>query len=135
MDSKRAASVCRGGLGRLGTALLHARGHVMDGQRHLRLNVLFVGLGVIASLVLAAGVAYASIPGPNGVITGCFATKSGDLRVIDAQAGAQCTKKEQQLTWNQTGPPGPAGATGPQGAQGPQGPQGATGPAGPQGPP
>jgi Collagen triple helix repeat (20 copies) len=137
VDSKRSTGVRMGGLRRLGTAYRLARGQIMDGQRRLRLNVLLVGLGVIAILMLAAGVAYASIPGPNGAITGCFDTRSGALRVIDVQSGAQCTKKEQQLMWNQTGPPGPQGPQGAQGAigpAGPQGPPGATGSAGPQGP-
>jgi hypothetical protein len=32
--------------------------------------------------------------------------------VIDAEAGQTCTTKEATLTWNQTGPQGPAGSPG-----------------------
>ena len=108
-------------------------------------------LVVLASavvVVLAAGVAYGSIPDSGGVIRGCYLKKLGVLRVIDP-AKEQCTQYETAIQWSQTGPKGPAGPTGPQGPQGPlglkgdkgdqgaQGPQGAigsAGPAGPQGP-
>jgi hypothetical protein len=96
--------------------------------------------------VLFTGIiAFASIPGPNGVISACYSKSGGALRVIDA-AVTQCKQGETSLTWNQTGaqgsqgpqgPAGPAGPQGPQGEQGPaglQGPQGEQGPAGPQGP-
>jgi hypothetical protein len=68
---------------------------------------------VAAMLVLASGaVALAAIPGANGVITGCRDTRTGALRVIDAEAGQTCTAKESALTWNQSGPQGPAGQDG-----------------------
>ncbi len=39
----------------------------------------------IAVLVVAvSGVAYATIPGSNGVISGCYSKLTGALRVIDA---------------------------------------------------
>lgn len=105
-----------------------------------------------AALALAmGGTAYAAIPhSATGVITGCYQTLLGNLRVIDTQAGQRCNLLEKQLDWNQTGAPGPKGDTGaagpagplgPAGALGPQGPTGATGPAGatgaagPTGPP
>ena len=90
---------------------------------------------LIASLLTVSGLALASIPAANGVLTGCYA-KDGSLRVIDAAAGAKCTSKEKALTWNQTGPigpqgfPGPQGTPGPKGDPGPQGPQGIPGRAG-----
>jgi hypothetical protein len=97
-------------------------------------------LAVVVALAIAAvsiGVAvHASIPGPTGVINGCV-SNNDVLRVIDSSD--TCSQNETPISWNQTGPQGPAGpqgATGPQGAPGPQGPtgpQGATGPAGPQG--
>ena len=95
-----------------------------------------VGLAVGAS-----GIAYAAIPSdPGGEITGCYANRNGDVRIIDPQTGETCTKTETLIKWNQTGPAGPAGPAGSQGAQGetgpvgPPGPQGATGATGAQGP-
>ena len=65
------------------------------------------------------GTAYAAIPNSStGVITGCYPTLLGNLRVIDAQAGQRCNLLEKQLIWNQAGdtrPKGDPGATGPAG--------------------
>src|SRR5262245_36362781 len=104
---------------------------------------------VIAVLALApvaaASVAYATIPGGNGVISACL-NPDGLIKLIDRDAGESCPGPHQLVEWNQegpTGPPGPAGpqgptgptgGTGPAGPQGPPGPTGGTGPAGPQGP-
>jgi hypothetical protein len=89
---------------------------------------------VIASVTLAvlavAGVAAASIPDSNGVITACRRTTSGELRVIDTATTASCPNGWTRLTWSQTGPAGAAGPSGPAGATGPAGPQGAPGLAG-----
>lgn len=93
---------------------------------------------LFASLLTVSGLALASIPAANGVITGCY-TKDGSLRLIDAPS-TQCGKKEKQITWNQTGPVGPQGAQGPQGfpgapgTPGPKGDPGLQGPAGLPGP-
>lgn len=77
---------------------------------------------------VGAGVAYAAIPnGSTGVISGCYSTLTGSLKVIDAQSGATCGLLEKPLAWNQAGPQGPAGPTG---ATGPSGAVGATGAAG-----
>lgn len=98
-----------------------------------------------AIAVLFTCVAFASIPGANGVISGCYSRSGGALRVIDSSV-TQCKQGETSLNFNQTGPQGPqgiqgpVGPAGPQGDQGPAGPQGAQGiqgeqgPAGPQGP-
>ena len=88
-------------------------------------------LGAAALLVAVAGVATGAIPGGGGVISGCYEKRTGILRVIDAEAGKRCVSIENSISWNQEGPPGPAGA---QGVQGPPGPAGAQGPAGPAGP-
>ena len=93
---------------------------------------------VLVTLLASVGVGYAAIPSADGVIHACYNDKSnpvGMLRVIDAEAGAKCAKNEKSLTFNQTGPQGPAGPAGPQGPAGPAGPQGPAGPAGPQGEP
>jgi hypothetical protein len=86
-----------------------------------------LGLGLA---LLLGTVALAAIPGAGGVITGCYDSKTGALRVIDVQAGKTCAKGELQLTWNQTGP---QGLPGPIGTPGPAGPQGIPGVAGPKG--
>src|SRR5512133_4358754 len=73
---------------------------------------------VVAVLALAVGgIAYATIPGGGGLISGCYDLKTGALRVYDASGGpiASCSAKESSLTWNQTGPQGPPGAQGPAG--------------------
>jgi hypothetical protein len=73
---------------------------------------------VALTLVAAGGAAYATIPGSDGVISGCRDVKTGALRVIDAEAGATCMAKESALNWNQTGPQGPQGEAGEAGPPG-----------------
>jgi hypothetical protein len=95
------------------------------------------GLGLIALVVALSGAAYAAIPSADGVIHGCFnasSNPSGQLRVIDAEAGAKCGKNEKSLDFNQKGPKGDKGDPGPQGPQGIPGPQGPEGLQGEQGP-
>jgi len=96
-------------------------------------NRIGIVLASVGLLVTAAGIAYATIPGEDGVIHGCYLTRAGVLRVIDP-ATSHCTSFETPIEWNQTGPEGPPGPEGPQGEAGPPGPQGAEGPHGPQGP-
>lgn len=82
---------------------------------------------VVAGVVLiGAGVAYAAIPGSDGVIHSCF-NPSGQLRVIDATTGATCAKNEKALTFNQTGPKGDQGNPGIQGTPGTNGTNGTNG--------
>ncbi|MGH3767610.1 MAG: collagen-like triple helix repeat-containing protein, partial [Pseudonocardiaceae bacterium] len=70
----------------------------------------------------------AAIPNSSAdVITGCYQTFLGNLRVIDAQAGQRCNVLEKQLNWNQTGVPGLKGDPGPQGPVGPVGAPGLAG--------
>ncbi|HYB31585.1 MAG TPA: type VI secretion system tube protein Hcp [Solirubrobacteraceae bacterium] len=105
---------------------------------------LFCGIG--------GAVAAASIPGSNGVITGCYVTPAGvsnedsdqpvgSLRVIDPSDSTDdiqgvngCTTGEAEITWNQQGQTGPAGQNGQNGANGQNGQNGLQGPQGPQGP-
>lgn len=89
--------------------------------------------GVVLS---GATVAVASIPDSGTqVISGCYRTRDGALRVIDQQAGRRCARGEVLLEWNQRGLEGAIGLTGPTGPEGPKGDTGAQGVAGPQGPP
>src|SRR4051812_29830484 len=89
-------------------------------------------VGAMVVLAVGAAIAVAAIPGPGGVITGCYAAANGALRVIDSSAS--CAGGETRITWNQKGPTGARGPTGPKGAAGPKGPTGQTGPKGPTGP-
>lgn len=68
---------------------------------------------VVVALVLSAGggAAVASIPSSDGLISGCYSTKDGGLRVIDA-ASQSCGKGEAAISWNRTGPAGPPGPSG-----------------------
>jgi hypothetical protein len=87
--------------------------------------------------LLAAGVAYATIPDAGGVIHGCYAKTSqgqaqpGQLRVIDTGLGQSCQPNENAVSWNQKGVKGATGPQGPVGQQGTSGPKGATGATGP----
>lgn len=85
-------------------------------------------LVLLTMAVLLTGViAFASIPGSDGVIHGCYKKSGGTLRVIDTTI-AQCdSRAEIPIDWNQIGPEGPQGPVGPVGLQGIEGPQGATG--------
>jgi hypothetical protein len=75
---------------------------------HARRNlVAYLALGIALGAV--GGVAYSSIPDPQGVIHGCYADTTGALRVIDTGAAGACRGGETALDWNQQGPPGPAG--------------------------
>jgi hypothetical protein len=99
---------------------------------------------VAASLALFAalgGGAYAAvsrIPGPGGIIHGCYKKHKGNLRLVPA--GRRCSRKELAIAFNQTGPRGVAGprgakgTTGAKGATGATGSPGAKGEQGPQGP-
>lgn len=100
-------------------------------QAHPRLSV---GVAAVVLGLASGAAAYAMIPAPDGVISGCY-DKHGNLRVIDP-AQETCDRNETALRWNQSGPIGPRGIpglTGPAGPGGPTGSQGATGPAGPVG--
>jgi collagen triple helix repeat protein len=94
--------------------------------------------GVVATAVLSAGMAWVALAaiGSDGDIDGCYAQKTGALRVVDDNA--PCAKGELSIKWAKQGPPGPSGEPGPpgpSGAPGPSGIPGAKGDPGPTGPP
>lgn len=92
-----------------------------DRSRARALALLVAGGVAIAGV----GLARSAIPGGNGVIQGCYDNTNGALRVIDAEAGAQCQPpRETAISWSQVGPAGPQGVPGPAGPQGPAGPAG-----------
>ena len=99
--------------------------------------VLAAAAGALAT-ALVGGIATAAIPGPNGVIQGCY-DSGGNVKVVEA---LPCPRNYTPFQWNQQGIQGAQGLQGPQGdkgekgetgAQGAQGVQGLPGPAGPQG--
>lgn len=74
-------------------------------------------IALIAAMVLAlgvgAGIAYASIPGPDGVIHGCYKTSNpGQGGLIAIDSAATCPSGFTALNWNQTGPQGAPGVSG-----------------------
>jgi hypothetical protein len=84
----------------------------------LRPRLTYANVTATGALVVAmSGFAIASIPGPSGVVKGCYSKSSGSLRVIDSKKS--CSKKhERTLSWNQRGVQGLQGAQGGQGIQG-----------------
>jgi hypothetical protein len=121
---------------------------MLDSTRRIRKPTPGAVIGLVALVAALAGGAYAAIPGDDGTIHACYATKNGlllgiphskgDLRAVDA--AEDCRSYEKAVSWNQEGPQGPVGPAGPRGPQGDPGPKGdpgppgATGPAGPVGP-
>jgi hypothetical protein len=78
----------------------------------VRKRVGVVAVAAASVLLVAGGVAYATIPDSNSVIHSCYATKGGGLRVIDTGAGESCNPKESPLDWNAQGPKGDQGPAG-----------------------
>ena len=80
-------------------------------------------VGLVAIVAVAAGTtAFAAIPDGNGVIHGCYDTKTGALRVIDTPTNGfslSCAPREDGLTWSQQGPKGDRGDKGDKGDPGP----------------
>ena len=107
--------------------------------------------GGAVSMALASSIAWAAIPGPSGVIQGCY-DSGGNVKVVEA---LPCPRTYVPFQWNQqgiqgiqglqgvpgqkgdkgdSGERGPAGLQGERGAQGESGPQGIQGIQGPPGP-
>lgn len=89
-----------------------------------------LAVGLLALVVALAGAAWAAIPGPEGIIHGCYNKHTGALRVIDTAAHGKCKRGESELNWMEVGPPGPRGGGGPRGVTGKTGPEGPKGAAG-----
>jgi Collagen triple helix repeat (20 copies) len=96
---------------------------MMRGRRRLTMAV------VVLAVACLAGIAYAAIPGSNGVIQGCY-DSGGNLKVVSP---LPCPKGYTPLQWNQQGPEGDRGEKGDPGIQGVQGIQGIPGPKGDKG--
>lgn len=87
----------RGGIGAEGKSM------------HIPRRVLVISGTAAVFLGGGATVAFASIPGGNGVIHGCYLKSNGNLKVVDS-ATQTCRRDETALNWNQTGPAGPSTA-------------------------
>jgi Abnormal spindle-like microcephaly-assoc'd, ASPM-SPD-2-Hydin len=98
----------------------------MLGNRGVR-GALLAGAVAVFSAA-AGGVAWATIPGSDGAINGCYEKRTGILRVIDVEAGKACTQFELPISWNSRGLQGERGIQGERGSAGPAGPQGPAGP-------
>jgi len=109
-----------------------------------------MGVSLAALFVAASGGAYAAATGSSAAIAACVHQKGGVLYIA-----RKCALHDRLVSWNVTGPQGPAGkdgaagpagkdgsaaavgakgATGPAGAKGDTGPAGAKGATGPAGP-
>jgi hypothetical protein len=82
-----------------------------------RRDVIAALAGAAVCMVLAGGVAWAAIPGPGGVIQGCY-DSGGNVKVVES---LPCPKNYTAFQWNQQGLPGPKGDRGDDGADGANG--------------
>jgi hypothetical protein len=85
---------------------------------------------LLAGGTAAAAAAIASSPvDSSGVIHGCWtnAALNGSHVFVLQDSGTSCPKGTTPISWNQTGPSGPAGPPGPAGPSGPPGPSGPAG--------
>jgi hypothetical protein len=89
-------------------------------------GVIAAGVGVMVATVLAGGVAWATIPGGDGVIHSCYAKSGGAVRVIDSSV-TNCAKNETSLNWNVQGVKGDPGTNGTNGTNGKDGINGTNG--------
>jgi hypothetical protein len=78
------------------------------------------------TLLIAGVIVFASIPAANGLISGCYGSNGGRLRVIDA-ATEKCLTSETPLAWNQRGLQGLKGDPGTNGLNGTNGTNGLNG--------
>jgi Collagen triple helix repeat (20 copies) len=100
-------------------------------MRLLRSRPALIAIGLAAVVALGAGIAFAAIPGTDGVIHGCYKAQNGQLRLVDS--ASDCRPSELSISWNQQGPQGIQGPPGPKGEQGDPGIQGPPGPPGAKG--
>ena len=75
-----------------------------------RRDIVAAAAGAVAAvvMVLAGSVAWAAIPGPSGVIQGCY-DSGGNVKVVEA---LPCPRNYTPFQWNQQGPPGLNGSDG-----------------------
>jgi len=98
----------------------------------IRTRTVLTLVTAVALVAAVAGIAAAAIPATNGTLVGCYAKKTGALRLVDPSK--KCMKSEKRAGWNVKGIRGATGATGVAGAAGAVGAAGQPGPAGAVGP-
>ncbi len=99
----------------------------MEPKAKFNRRIVIGAVGAAVALGSAGAVAATVLGTTSEVIQAC-ADKDGRLRLAAPDVG--CFKGETAISWNQTGPQGPAGSDGAQGPAGPQGIPGQQGPAG-----
>jgi len=108
----------------------------------MRTRNFVIATGTAIALVAGGGAAVAATMAASspinssGTISACYntkATKAGAFAVALQDTGTACPGGTTAISWNQTGPIGPAGPAGGVGPTGPAGADGATGPAGADG--
>lgn len=95
-----------------------------------------IGLVILLAAAFGAGSAVMTFASPTQSSTtfyACLNTSSGTLHQVTTSGPSNCNPVETAVSWNATGPMGPAGPQGQTGQTGPQGPVGQTGPQGPTG--
>jgi hypothetical protein len=62
------------------------------------------GVAMLTGLAALTGaaIAFATIPGADGMIHGCYSNSNGDLRIID-DATESCHPNESAIAWSQSG--------------------------------
>jgi len=55
-------------------------------------------LCTLAIFFTGTGWAIASIPGPDGTISACYATRGGEVRIIDSSGS--CRARETAIRWS-----------------------------------
>ena len=83
----------------------------------MRKQLIAALVGAVAATIVAGGVALAAIPGPDGVIQGCY-DSGGNVKVV---AALPCPRNYTPFQWHQQGPPGTPGAPGANGSDGADG--------------
>ena len=75
----------------------------LDRRCQLRAKVSYANVAATLALIAAlGGVAFASIPGPDGSFHGCYAEAGGALRIVDSAEA--CRARETRITFDQAGP-------------------------------
>jgi microcystin-dependent protein len=80
-------------------------------------DLIAAAVGGLVVAALAGGVAWATIPGSDGVIQGCY-DSGGNVKVVPS---LPCPRGYTPFQWNQQGPKGDPGAPGPKGDKGEKG--------------
>jgi hypothetical protein len=84
--------------------------HVEHGtakEEEMQRKLFYIGVFAVAAIAIA-GVSYAAIPSSGGVISACKA-KDGGIKLIDKEAGQNCSASQQLVEWNKQGQSGVSG--------------------------